>query len=384
MLARYCFYSFKSRYVIEQYVCLLTTCFYRRADTRLVSSLNTTRSRSLSSIKLMRMQAVQFTPGGPDQLFVAEVPLPEPNENEVRIKVYASAINRADTIQRKGMYDPPPGVTNVLGLEAAGVIDKVGPSCPGHVTVGQKVCALLAGGGNAEYVTCRYEQVMQIPDNLTMVEAAAIPEVWLTAFTLLDRVGKLEKDDTVLIHAGGSGVGTAAVQLVKQAGATAIVTAGSQEKIDFAISLGAVAGINYKEGKIGEQVLRLTHGKGVSLILDCVGASMFEENLKAIATDGRWVLYGLLGGGQVNINLAQVYPKRIQLLCSTLRFRSVEFKASLVHDFAQRYSKLFTDGTFRPIIYKVFPLSEIINAHKMMEANENLGKIVLKVREDDA
>ncbi|BFZ10079.1 hypothetical protein BsWGS_13118 [Bradybaena similaris] len=332
----------------------------------------------------MKMQAVQFTPGGPDQLFVAEVPLPEPNEKEVRIKVYASAINRADTIQRKGMYDPPPGITNILGLEAAGVIDKVGPGCPGHITVGQKVYALLAGGGNAEYVTCRYEQVMQIPDKLSMVEAAAIPEVWLTAFTLLDRVGKLQKDDIVLIHAGGSGVGTAAVQLVKQAGATAIVTAGSQEKIDFAISLGAVAGINYKEGKIAEQVLKLTHGKGVSLILDCVGASMFEENLKAIATDGRWVLYGLLSGGQVNLNLGQMLPKRVQLLCSTLRFRSVEFKASLVHDFAERYCKLFTDGTFRPIIYKVFPLSKIVDSHKMMETNENLGKIVLKVREDDA
>ncbi|CAG5130161.1 unnamed protein product, partial [Candidula unifasciata] len=332
-------------------------------------------------ITLMKMQAVQFTPGGPDQLFLAEVPLPEPNEKEVRIKVFASAINRADTIQRKGMYDPPPGVTNVLGLEAAGVIDKVGPGCPENVTVGQKVCALLAGGGNAEYVTCRYEQVMPIPDNLTFIEAAAIPEVWLTAFTLLDRVGI--KRTQVLIHAGGSGVGTAAVQLVKQAGATAIVTAGSQEKIDFAISSGAVAGINYKEGSFAEKVLKLTNGKGVNLILDCVGASMFEDNLKSIATDGRWVLYGLLSGGQVNVNLGQMLPKRVHLLCSTLRFRSVEFKASLVRDFAQQTSKLFADGTFRPVIYKVFLLSEIIQAHKLMETNENLGKIVLKVREDD-
>uniref|UniRef100_A0A0B7AUB6 Enoyl reductase (ER) domain-containing protein n=2 Tax=Arion vulgaris TaxID=1028688 RepID=A0A0B7AUB6_9EUPU len=350
------------------------------ANKDMVTLLDTTSS----NCEVKRMQAVQHTPGGPDKLFIATVPLPEPNENEVRIKVYASAINRADTLQRRGLYPPLPGVTDVLGLEAAGVIDKVGPGCPKSITVGQRVCALLPGGGNAEYVTCRNEQVIQIPAGLTFLQAAAIPEVWLTAYQLLYFVGKLTKDDTVLIHAGGSGVGTAAVQLVKQAGATSIVTAGSQDKIDFAISLGAQAGINYKDGSFGEKVLKLTNDKGVNLILDCVGASMYDDNLKSLSVDGRWVNYGLLGGPLVNADLSKLLSKRVHLLFSTLRVRSVPYKASLVHDFAKLSSQLFANGTFQPVIYKVFQLSEIAQAHILMESNENLGKIVLKVRDDDS
>ncbi|CAL1535304.1 unnamed protein product [Lymnaea stagnalis] len=331
----------------------------------------------------MKMQAVQYTPGGPDKLYLAQVPIPEPGDFEVRIKVYASAINRADTLQRMGRYNPPAGTPLTLGLEAAGVIDKVGQGCPANISVGDRVMALLTGGGNAEFVTCRYEQVMPVPKGLTLLQATAIPEVWITAFQLLYTIGKLRSDDVVLIHAGGSGVGTAAIQLVKQAGAVPIVTAGSQDKIDFAKSLGAKGGINYKVENVGEKVLEITNGQGVTLILDCVGATMYEENLKAIRLDGRWIIYGSLGGLQVNADMSKLLAKRISLLFTTLRFRSIQYKANLVSDFTKLSIPLFENGSFQPIIQTSFPLKDIAAAHSMMESNQNLGKIVLNVREDD-
>ncbi|KAH9525307.1 hypothetical protein Btru_001026 [Bulinus truncatus] len=328
------------------------------------------------------MQAVQFSPGGVENMFVAQVPVPEPGDMEVRIQVYATAVNRADTLQRMGRYNPPEGASTILGLEAAGVIDKLGPGCPSTVTKGLRVMALLTGGGNAEYVTCRYELIMPIPENLDFVKAAAIPEVWLTAYQLLYIIGKLDRNDVVLIHAAGSGVGTAAIQLVKQAGAVAIATAGTDRKIEFATSLGADCTVNYKTGDVAEKVLQHTNSKGVTMVLDCVGSSMFEANLKSIGMDGRWIEYGFLGGSQVNTDLSRLLAKRITMSFTTLRSRSVNYKENLVQEFSKHALPLFENGTFKPVIEKVFPLSDVAKAHGLMESNQNLGKIVIEAKKE--
>ncbi|KAK0056652.1 quinone oxidoreductase PIG3 [Biomphalaria pfeifferi] len=328
------------------------------------------------------MNAAQYTPGGVENLYVSQVPIPEPGEMEVRIQVYATAINRADTLQRMGHYDPPEGASTILGLEVAGVIDKLGPGCSTNLSKGLRVMALLTGGGNAEYVICRHEFLIPIPENLDFIKAAAIPEVWLTAFQLLYLIGKLNKDDIVLIHAGGSGVGTAAIQLVKGAGAVAIATAGNDKKIEYATFLGADAAINYKTEKIAEKVLHHTNNKGVTLILDCVGSSMFEDNLKSIRLDGRWVVYGFLGGSQVDTDLRKLLAKRITMTFTTLRSRSVNYKENLIQEFIQKAIPLFQNGTFKPVIEQVFPLSDIAKAHSMMESNQNLGKIILEVKKE--
>ncbi|RUS90761.1 hypothetical protein EGW08_001472 [Elysia chlorotica] len=334
---------------------------------------------------LNTMQAVQYTVGGPENLFLDEVPIPEPKDGEVLIKVLYTAVNRADTLQRKGGYSPPPGASDIIGLEASGIIDKLGPGCPPSVAVGQKVMVLLAGGGYAQFVTSPWQLVMAVPDQFSMSQAAAVPEVWITAFMLLHKLGHLTKDDTVLVHAGGSGVGTAAVQLVKQIGAKCIITAGSLEKIDFVKTLGADAGINYKEESVGDRVLELSNGKGADLILDCIGASMYDENIKALALDGRWIVYGLMGGAiKSEVNLGALLRKRASLIFSTLRARSLEYKSSLVRDFSQLALPRFENGTFKPVVQTVLPLSDIAKAHTMMEANKTLGKIVLQVHENDS
>ncbi|XP_061176281.1 quinone oxidoreductase PIG3-like [Saccostrea echinata] len=330
------------------------------------------------------MRAVTFEPGGPEKLGIASVPIPQLREKEVLLKVYATAINRADTLQRKGLYPAPPGESDILGLEAVGVIEKLGPGCVKSWKTGDRVMALLPGGGNAEYVASREELLMPVPDNMKFTQAAAIPEVWLTAFQLLFTVGKLKKNDTVLIHAGGSGVGTAAVQLCRQYGARALVVAGTQEKIDFAKSLGAEEGFNYKEAEFEPKVLEHTQGKGVDLILDCVGGSFFNQNINSIATEGTWVVYGLMGGSTVSTgdHLAKILRKRITIIGSTLRARSVEYKELLISDFTQRALPHFGSSDLRPIIHTVLTLDSIKEAHQLMESNVTTGKIVLQVREE--
>ncbi|XP_078322706.1 quinone oxidoreductase PIG3-like isoform X2 [Crassostrea virginica] len=332
------------------------------------------------------MKAVTFEPGGPENLRIGSVAIPQLREKEVLLKVYATAINRADMLQRKGLYPPPTGESDILGLEAVGIVDRLGPGCVKSWKPGDKVMALLPGGGNAEYVASREELLMPLPSNMKFIEAAAIPEVWLTAFQLLFIVGKVKKGDTVLIHAGGSGVGTAAVQLCRQFGARALVVAGSQEKIDFAKSLGAEEGFNYKEAEFEPKVLAQTEGKGVDLILDCVGGSFFDQNINSIATEGTWVIYGLMGGYTVNSgdHLAKILRKRITIVGSTLRARSIQYKESLVEEFSQRALPHFSNGEFRPIIDTTLTLDSIQEAHQLMESNKTTGKIVLQVRDEAA
>ncbi|XP_071511883.1 quinone oxidoreductase PIG3-like [Diadema antillarum] len=337
------------------------------------------------------MQAVlQAEHGGPEVLRVGQAPLPQLGAGEVLIQIAASAINRADTLQRRGLYPVPAGATTILGLEAAGQVHELGPSTSGRWKKGDRVMALLPGGGNAEYVAVHEDHMMLVPSHMTIQQAAAIPEVWLTAFQLLYFVASLKEGDTVLIHAGGSGVGTAATQLVKQAGGIPIVTAGTEAKLAKARSLGAVEAFNYKEVDFAEKVLEVTEGKGVNIILDCVGGSYVEKNVRAIAVDGTWVLYGLLGGPKVEgAFLGSILRKRIRILGSTLRSRSNEYKAELVRSFTERALPHFSPSSpgeapvFQPIVDRVFPLQEIAAAHRYMDENKTLGKVLLSVQKTE-
>jgi tumor protein p53-inducible protein 3 len=330
------------------------------------------------------MRAVQLKQtGGVEQLYIGgDVRKPTPKEHQVLIKVHATAINRADILQREGKYPVPVGESDILGLEASGTVEELGMGCT-KWKVGDRVMALLAGGGNAEYVCAEEGLVMSIPLSMSFTDAAAIPEVWLTAFQILHLVGNVRSGDTVLIHAAGSGIGTAAVQLVKltvDGGARSLVTAGRQDKIEFARHLGADEGFNYKDGSFVEKVLNATDGRGVDLVLDCVGASFWQQNVACLKTDGRWVVYGSLGG--VNITgdlLGQILRKRLTLLGSTLRARSIEYKKKLVAEFSRVALPLFASGHLVPVIHSILPLDDIQSAHRLMESNNNVGKIVLEV-----
>ncbi|XP_022082012.1 quinone oxidoreductase PIG3-like isoform X2 [Acanthaster planci] len=328
------------------------------------------------------MKAVRFDEyGGPEKLYIGEVESPIPGQGEVLLKVFATAINRADTLQLAGSYNPPPGASPILGLEATGEVVQLGPGCS-KWKLGDRVAALLPGGGNAEYAVAHEGHLIPVPGHMTVKDAASVPEVWLTAYQLLHFVGHVKGGDRVLIHAGGSGVGTAAIQLVKLAGAEPIVTAGTQAKLEKAEELGAVAGFNYKEVDFADQILEYTKNKGVDLILDCVGASHWEKNLRSIAMDGTWVLYGLMGGAKVDGPiLGGVLRKRVTIVGSTLRARSTQYKTDLVQAFTKNALPHF--GTkLIPITDRVFPLEEIVEAHKYMAANKNIGKIILSVQGD--
>ncbi|KAL0969807.1 hypothetical protein UPYG_G00232550 [Umbra pygmaea] len=325
------------------------------------------------------------TPGGPESMLLKTVPRPQPKEGQVLIRVHATALNRADTLQRKGLYPAPPGESEILGLEAAGTVATVGPGVKGCWKQGDQVMALLAGGGYAEYAVVPEELLMVIPPQLTLSQAAAIPEAWLTAFQLLHFVAHVKEGEIVVVHAGASGVGTAAVQLIRLAGAIPIVTAGSSEKLQMAETLGAASGFNYKQEDFSEKVHNFTAGRGADIILDCIGGSNWERNIGCLATDGRWVLYGCMGGKTVNGDiLGKLLSKRGQLLCSLLRSRSLQYKADLVKAFSEKALPHFSDANtspclLRPVIDRTFSLEQIAEAHIHMEANHNIGKIVINV-----
>ncbi|KAJ7990788.1 hypothetical protein DPEC_G00290550 [Dallia pectoralis] len=286
------------------------------------------------------------TPGGPENLLLRQVRRPQPKDGQVLIRVHATALNRADTLQRKGLYPSPPGESEVLGLEVAGTVASLGPGVTGCWGPGDHVMALLSGGGYAEYVTVPEELVMSIPAQLTLYQAAAIPEAWLTAFQLLHFVAVVKKGEIVLVHAGASGVGSAAVQLVRLAGAIPIVTAGSSDKLQMAETLGAAAGFNYKDEDFAEKVNNFTAGKGADVILDCIGGSSWERNVACLAVDGRWVLYGCMGGKSVNGDiLGKLLSKRGHLLSSLLRSRTLQYKADLVKAFTERALPHFSEPT---------------------------------------
>ncbi|XP_010172083.1 quinone oxidoreductase PIG3 [Antrostomus carolinensis] len=322
-------------------------------------------------------------PGGPENLYVKEVMKPHPEEGEVLVKVSASALNRADLLQRRGKYPPPKGASDILGLEAAGSVAGLGPGCRSQWKIGDAVMALLSGGGQAEYVTVPEGYLMPVPSEMTFIQAAAIPEAWLTAFQLLHFVGKVQKGERVLIHAGASGVGMAAIQLVRLAKAIPIVTAGTQEKLTATASAGAAVGFNYKTEDFSEKVLAFTQGSGVDIILDCVGGSYWEKNLNCLSTDGRWIIYGLLSGGEVHGDLlARLLSKRGSIHTSLLRSRNKEYKERLVKAFTETVLPHFSRGTsphLQPLVDSVYPLHKIAEAHRIMEDNKNIGKIVIEM-----
>lgn len=326
------------------------------------------------------MQAVVITqPGGPEVLSVQEVPEPQAGAGEVVIDVYASALNRADLLQRQGLYPPPKNAPPYLGLEAAGRVFSVGEGVS-LFEPEQPVMALLGGGGYAQKVVVPQETVMPIPDRFDFAEAAAIPEAWLTAYSNMIEIGRLTEGETVLIHAGGSGVGTAAIQLAKWRGATVFSTA-SRKKLSRIKALGVDVEIDYRQENFADRILQETNGEGVNLIIDFIGAAYWDDNLRALTKWGRLVLVGLMGGRQVNANLGLFLGKKLSVHGSTLRDRTLAQKARLVQAFSREVLPGFENGQFRPIIDKRrFALDEIVEAHRYMEANQNFGKIILQVQ----
>lgn len=318
--------------------------------------------------------------GGPDVLQLQERPQPKPGMGEVLVNVHAAGINRPDVAQRKGHYPPPAGASpDIPGLEVAGVIEALGENCSTW-KVGDKVCALLTGGGYSEYCTVPEGQCLRVPENLSFVEAASLPETFFTVWSNVFDRGRLKPGEKLLVHGGSSGIGVAAIQLAKAWGAFVFVTAGNQEKCSFCEELGADKAINYKTEKFQDVVKMLTSGKGVDVILDMVGGSYAPENLEALAEEGRLVLINVMKGDETTIKLSQIMRKRLTITGSLLRSRDAAFKASVASKLEEHVWPWLRSGKVKPIIFKTFPLQEAHEAHRLLESSTHIGKIVLTSR----
>jgi len=323
------------------------------------------------------MKAVVFDqPGDESVLHVGEVEPPALGPNELRIRVAGAGVNRADLLQRRGMYPPPPGASPLLGLECAGAVAEVGASVRGW-KAGDRAMALLGGGGYAAQVVVDAGSAMPVPAALSDAEAAALPEVYLTVFLNVFQLGALPKGGRLLVHGGGSGIGTAAIQLGKLAGAQVIVTAGSDDKCARCRKLGADVAVNYKTEKFAEAVKAATNGAGVDVALDSIGAPYLEGNLASLALGGRLVLIGLMGGAKGEINLAFLLARRLSVIGSTLRTRSLAEKAGIVSAFRARFGADLEAGRIRPVVDRVLPFSQAGDAHRLLQASEHFGKVVL-------
>ncbi len=316
--------------------------------------------------------------GGPEVLQPVTRPLPVPAAGEVLIKVAAAGVNRPDVLQRRGMYPPPPGAPSVPGLEVAGEIVAVGPEVEAAL-IGTRVCALVAGGGYAEYCAAPVGQCLPVPDGLSMEEAAAIPETLFTVWTNVFERGYAKAGETILIHGGTSGIGTMAIALCKLFGLTVIVTCGSDDKCAAACALGADHAINYNAADFVAEVATLTDSKGVQLILDMVGGDYVPRNLQCLAEDGRHVTIAVQRGITAEINIAAVMVRRLTLTGSTLRARPVAFKSLVADELRRTVWPLVEAGQLRPVMDTAFPLAEAAAAHARMEAGAHVGKIVLTV-----
>jgi putative PIG3 family NAD(P)H quinone oxidoreductase len=318
------------------------------------------------------------TPGGPEVLHVAEVPDPVPGPEQLLIRVRATALNRADTLQRQGQYPPPPGESDILGLELAGEVEAAGDATHGFAP-GDRVFGLVGGGGYAEKALIDFRMAIPMPNNWDFVKAAAVPEVFFTANETLFTLGQLQGGETVLIHAGASGVGTAGVQMARYTGARVLATAGSTEKIARTVELGAEVGINYKEEDFAVRVQELTDQAGVDLIQDFIGAPYWQRNLDSLKVGGRLVLVGLMGGAAVQADLSLLMRKRLHIIGSVMRSQPLHNKIAITQRFRERWLPLLERGVIRPIIDTTFPLAEAATAHRYMEENRNIGKIMLVV-----
>ncbi len=303
---------------------------------------------------------------------------PDLGVGAVEIAVKASAVNRADLMQRKGAYPPPPGASEILGLECAGEVTRVGEGVE-RCKPGDPVCALLAGGGYAEKVVVPAGQVLPVPTGLSYVEAASLPEVYATAYLNLYLEGKLEREEKVILHAGGSGVGTAAIQLLAQSDNPCFVTVGNQSKLDSCVKLGAEAGCIRHSGSFVESAQAWSGPNGVDMILDPVGAEYLASNIELLSQNGRLVFIGLMGGARADINLAALLGKRLKLIGSTLRSRSISEKAQVMDALSNWVWPHLEDGRIKPIIEAVIPIEEAQDAHDLVESNDTFGKVVLSV-----
>ena len=326
------------------------------------------------------MKAIAIEGQGKDaRLVLGDTPRPELRAGELRIAVAATAVNRADLMQRRGLYPPPAGASPILGLECAGRVLEVAPGVSGFA-VGDRVMALLAGGGYAEETCVDAGSAMPVPAKLSLAEAAAIPEVFLTCHLNLFQLAQAPKGGWALVHGGGSGIGTAAIQLLREAGVHSIVTAGSAAKCARCLELGADAALDYSKGPFAPAVLEKSGGTGVDVALDSIGAPYLEQHLSCLRVGGRLVLIGLMGGAKAEINLALLMMKRLSIIGSTLRARPVAEKAEIVRGFRARFGEALERGALRPIVDRVLPLAEAQAAHDLVESSTHFGKVVLAVR----
>jgi NADPH:quinone reductase len=325
------------------------------------------------------MRAIEISePGGPEVLQLTSRPVPTPGPGEILIRMEAAGVNRPDAAQRAGTYTPPPGASDLPGLEGAGYVAAVGSGVT-RWSVSDAVCALLPGGGYAEYCVTHQDHAMAIPTGMNMVQAAALCETYFTVWTNVFMRGGLQGGETFLVHGGSSGIGTTAIQLAKSLGARVFTTAGSDEKCTTCLDLGAEIAINYKDQDYVEIVKEATDGQGVDLILDMVGGEYISRNIKALSVDGRLVMIAFLGGPKADINFAQIMVKRLTITGSTLRPQSDLAKAEIAAALRVNVWPLLNAGTIGPVMDSTFDLSDAADAHRRLESAGHIGKIVLKV-----
>jgi putative PIG3 family NAD(P)H quinone oxidoreductase len=314
--------------------------------------------------------------GGPEVLSIVERPDPVPGPGEVVLDVAAAGLNRADLLQRRGFYPPPPGASDVLGMECSGTVSAVGPDVDGW-SVGDRACALLAAGGYASRVVVPAGQVMPVPDGVDLITAAALPEVACTVWSNVFMIAGLKPDETILVHGGAGGIGTMAIQLASQLGARVLTTAGTPEKLALCSSLGADVTINYRDEDFVEVTREATDGHGADVILDNMGAKYLARNLDALAVEGRLVVIGMQGGSKAELDLAILLRKRGAVIATSLRARPTEGKCAICAAVAEHVWPLVAEGRVRPIVERTLPLDEVRAAHELMESGEHTGKILL-------
>ena len=323
------------------------------------------------------MKAIVFSaPGGPEVLTWSEVPDPVPGDGQVLVEVAAAAVNRADLLQRQGRYDPPPGSSEILGLECSGRIAALGPGVSGWA-VGDEVCALLTGGGYAQKVAVPAGQLLPVPEGVDLVTAAGLPETVCTVWSNVFMAAGLQPGETLLVHGGASGIGTTAIQLAKALGAKVLVTVGSKEKAQRCLELGADGAIDYRTEDFVERVGELTDGHGADVILDIMGASYLARNLDALAVSGRLVNIGMQGGSKAELDLGKLMRKRAAVLATTLRARPAAEKAAIVAAVREHVWPLLTSGGLRVVVDRLVPLPEAAEAHRVVEASDHVGKVLL-------
>ena len=315
--------------------------------------------------------------GDPDVLKLSSQSVPDPGLDEVLIRVEAAGVNRPDIMQRKGLYPPPPGATDVPGLEVSGTVVKKGKNVA-EPEVGSQVCALVSCGGYAEYCLASASICLPVPKKISLQHAAGIPETFFTVWTNVFERGQLKSGETLLVHGGSSGIGTTSIQLGKAFGATVYTTAGTQEKCEYCKNLGADAAINYNENDFEAEIKTLTENRGVDVILDMVGGPYFPKNIKILAVQGRLLQIALMQGYKAEVDFRPLLMKRVTLTGSTLRPRSVKEKAEIARALRKEVWPLMDSGTIRPIIHQTFPLEKAADAHRLMESSNHIGKILLK------